>query len=142
MTDSLFDTLNALPEIDPAKDYTLELIGEGKKYKDAQAAARALLEKDNFIQRLQAENAEARKQLQQGSKIDEFLDKMKNVIPNPDATTQPANQPSAVVSGQTSQNTSTNKSELTLEQVKELLREQEEAKVTAVNYATVVNQLQ
>ena len=72
MTNPLFDPTT----IDPATiENPLEtLVGEGKKFKDADALARAAIEKDRFILQLQAENAQMRTSLKGEQKIDEFLD--------------------------------------------------------------------
>ncbi len=88
MTDDNLFSDNA-DTIDPTKDYSAELIGEGKAYKDVQAAARALAEKEAFIQRLQNEQAQLRSDLNQRVTLEEFMDRMasnKDRIP-------PANQP-------------------------------------------------
>ena len=41
--------------IDPEKDYTAELVGEGKKFKDNKELARSKVESDLFISHLQKE---------------------------------------------------------------------------------------
>lgn len=53
---SLFNTEN-----DPSTVTFDALVGEGKKYKDSDAAAKALAEKDRFIEQLKQENQEARR---------------------------------------------------------------------------------
>ncbi len=57
---SLFDPMNTNDSIDPNKNYLEELIGEDKKFKDAEALARGKLEADLFIERLKREQAELR----------------------------------------------------------------------------------
>ncbi len=47
----------------PAGDPLAELVGEGKKFKDAASLAAAKLESDRFIEQLKAENAAMRKDL-------------------------------------------------------------------------------
>ena len=62
---TLFNTTSTDPgieQIDPNKDYLAELVGEGKKFKDPVALARAKKEADNFITQLTRENAEMRKE--------------------------------------------------------------------------------
>lgn len=48
------------PVIDPNKDYLVELVGEGKKYKTEADLAKALVHSQAHIQRLEAEAAERR----------------------------------------------------------------------------------
>lgn len=78
------------PVIDPAKDYFPDLVGEGKKYKDQTALARAVLEKDSFIEQLKRENAEARKEVSSRIAMETFLDNLnkKVVVPPADTSTQ------------------------------------------------------
>lgn len=64
MTESLIGD-NQLPQIDPTKDYTNELVGEGRKYKDIPALSRSRLEADAHIARLEAEGREYRQRLEQ-----------------------------------------------------------------------------
>lgn len=52
------------------------LVGEGRKYRDQEALAKAALEKDNFIERLKREQEEARKELEKRLTIDEFMNKL------------------------------------------------------------------
>lgn len=53
-----------------------DLVGEGKKYSDQNAAAKALFEKDNFIKKLQQENEEARNELKARMNLEELADKV------------------------------------------------------------------
>lgn len=62
--------------IDPEKDYTSDLIGEGRKYIDQKSASRALLEKDAFIERLKRENAGVRSDLNARMRLEDALDKL------------------------------------------------------------------
>lgn len=61
MTESLIGGTQP-PQIDPTKDYTQDLVGEDKKYKDLAALARSRLEADAHIARIEAENRELRQQ--------------------------------------------------------------------------------
>lgn len=72
---TLFDNTPA-PVIDPAKEYLPELVGEGKKFKTPEDLAKGKLEADAFVERLKAEQAELRKELETRIKYEEFLDKM------------------------------------------------------------------
>ena len=62
--------------IDPNTDYYETLVGEGKKYVDQKALARAVLEKEAFIQRLQSEAKGLRQDLNTRITLEEYLDKM------------------------------------------------------------------
>lgn len=53
---TLFDQ-NTTPNLDDNADHLAELVGEGKKFKDAQALARSKKEADAFIESLKRENA-------------------------------------------------------------------------------------
>lgn len=58
------------------KDYFSEYVGEGKKYRDEKALAKAIYHKDEFIERLKTEQANLRQDLQSRIKMEEFLDRM------------------------------------------------------------------
>lgn len=70
---SLFDDSSF---IDPDKDYYTELVGEGKKYKDEKALARANAEKEAFIQRLTSETARMREELRTRKTVEELMTKL------------------------------------------------------------------
>lgn len=53
-----------------------DLVGEGKKYKTQDDAAKAIAEKDRFIQQLQSENAEMRKTVTSVDRSQEILDRL------------------------------------------------------------------
>ena len=74
--ESLFDASQGTPPVDQTKDYVAELVGEGKKFKDAQALARAKVESDAFIARLQNEAEGLRQELKSRATIEEFMDRM------------------------------------------------------------------
>lgn len=59
MTEDVFDTQTPQTDTDPLA----ELVGEGKKFKDTSALAKAKVEADAFIERLKAENVEMRKEV-------------------------------------------------------------------------------
>jgi hypothetical protein len=44
-------------EIDPSKDYTNDLVGEGKPYKTVADAMRAILHKEQYVKRLESETS-------------------------------------------------------------------------------------
>ncbi len=60
-------------QIDPEKDYTTELVGEGKKFASTKDLARSVLEKDLFIPALQRELQEAREELTRRKTVEEAL---------------------------------------------------------------------
>jgi hypothetical protein len=65
-----------VPVIDPTKNYLEEFVGEGKKFKDAAALARAKAESDTFIERIKRENEEMRRELQKATTAEEILKKI------------------------------------------------------------------
>ena len=82
MTDStLFEQV---PQIDPDKDYLEDLVGEGKKFQNERELARAKVESDAFITRLQGELKGLREDLTKRASIEDFLDQMKSLNERPD----------------------------------------------------------
>lgn len=75
------DKAETLTPIDPDKDYFPELVGEGKRYKAERDLARAVLEKDRHIARVERENAGMRTQMQTQEKLEEVLDKLNSREP-------------------------------------------------------------
>lgn len=64
--------------IDPEKDYTAELVGEGKKFKDNKELARSKVESDLFISHLQKELAEAREDALRRKSVEEAIAALQN----------------------------------------------------------------
>jgi len=62
MTNSIIDYNDT---VDPEKDYFPELVGEGRKYKTQQDLARAVVEKEFHIKRVENENSEMRTDLKE-----------------------------------------------------------------------------
>lgn len=98
MTTDLFKT-------DPLEQDTTEqvptfedLVGEGKKYADQQAAAKAIYEKDRFIARLIQEAREKDEALAKRMNEDEFLTKLKEVT-RASGQEQPVTTPAASPDG-------------------------------------------
>lgn len=76
MTDSLFET-------DQSQAARFEdLVGEGKKYKTTDDAAKALIEKDRFIAQLQAEGATFREEIKARLSLEELADRIARQTPN------------------------------------------------------------
>lgn len=115
-------------------DYLAELVGEGKKYKDVQALAKSNKDKDDFIERLKGEAAAARSALRGEQKIDEFLDKLKNIkapaagVPNKDG-----NQPDPKDTNQPNMNNENETKGLTAVEVEQILERREKARIAEQN---------
>lgn len=71
---TLFDDTNI--KIDPNKDYSAELVGEGKKFKDVATLARSKVESDAFIGQLQTELQNLREDLSKRVTLEEVLTKI------------------------------------------------------------------
>lgn len=129
MTNPLFadqaDIEDNAPDQGETNDYAAELIGEGKKYKDLSAAAKALIEKDRFIERLKAENAEARASLKGEAKMDEFLSKLQQI--NSGTASTSANPQGETATNQNYNNNETPSKALTVDEVQKLLEDRERA---------------
>lgn len=78
MADDLFAVPLDLqtPQIDPNKDYLAELVGEGKKYADVKALARAAAEKEAMIVTQRRETHELRDALNARMKMEELVTKL------------------------------------------------------------------
>lgn len=83
MTDNLFNQNDDLVEIDESKDYLAELVGENKKFKDAQALAKgkafsdahiAILEKR--FDTLSADYLKLKEEADAGAKLQDLLNKL------------------------------------------------------------------
>lgn len=70
-----------IPVIDLNETYYDKFVGDGKKFKDNEALARAKAESDAFILRLQAEAEELRKDLNTRLTVEQILEK--NTQPDP-----------------------------------------------------------
>ncbi len=89
MTNENKDYLDQLSETaggaSATSDPLVELVGEGKKFKDTAALAKAKLDSDSFIEQLKRENAETRKALRaleeektKATTLTEILNEIKN----------------------------------------------------------------
>jgi hypothetical protein len=74
----------------PDKDFVSELVGEGKKFKDANALAKSKLASDTHILKIESENAQLRQELKTRLSLEEFYDQVKKT-PSP-STPQPTEQ--------------------------------------------------
>lgn len=134
MTNPLFDSTNVETNIDPTKDYSTELMGEGKKYKDVPALARAIMEKDAFIERLKSETAQLRSSVQGETKIDELLNTLRAQSTTPANSGTPATTPETKSANQP-------QTGLSAEDVERLLAAREREKTETSNVALVTTQL-
>lgn len=75
------------------------LVGEGKKFRDNEALAKAKFQSDNFITQLQRENAELREKAQKAQSLEEIktqiLSGLKQETPVVPPAPQPGEQPQA-----------------------------------------------
>lgn len=73
-----------------------DIVGEGKKYRDTEAVAKALLEKDRFIKQLEEENATARQELRSRTNLEEVVNQLRakpEPQPNREITPTPRQEP-------------------------------------------------
>lgn len=78
--------MSLFAENDPSQVKFEDLVGEGKKYKDTEAVAKAIAEKDRFIEQLKSEKAEVLKDLQARPAVDrsqEILDRLEALAQKP-----------------------------------------------------------
>lgn len=120
-----------IPEDAPLKPFL-------EKYKDEKGVAKAIVEKDTFITRLQRENAEFRaKQVNEGN-VAEIVDRLlasRTPTPNPELGNQPGSQQS-----EQPQNNQT--SGLSIADVEKLLAQKEQQIAAKTNAGTVRNELE
>lgn len=94
------DIFNTDATIDPNKDYLSELVGEGKKFADNAALARAKVESDAFIKRILDEKRQVEEDLKTRINMQDFLDQVRTPVPSPQPTPV-TNQEQASASGLT-----------------------------------------
>lgn len=70
------DDIDNTPLVDPNKDYLSELVGEGKKFKDLAALARAKAESDAFVSHLTSELKELKQELNTRSRLEEVVTRL------------------------------------------------------------------
>ena len=97
--DDTKDTPNAPDHVITADDLAEgaldKLVGEGKKFKDHESLAKAKLESDNFIRRLQEENAGLRQDLASRTTLEEFMETMKSQTSEGNASASNQETPSS-----------------------------------------------
>lgn len=91
------------PTIDPNKDYYAELVGEGKRYKDAQEFAKSKVEGDLYIQTLVKQKDELRadyekllNEHQAGQSIQDRLDQLEKLLTSSEQPPVNREQPPAI----------------------------------------------
>jgi hypothetical protein len=109
-----------------------DLVGDDKRYKTNDDAAKALVEKDLYIKRLEAENAEARAAAVKRNNEDEFLKKLEEVTLR---TKSPEQQDPPVRRDEPAQ------AAITPESIDKLLDDREAERTRKANLATVTNRL-
>lgn len=90
------------------------LVGEGKKYKDHEALAKAMVHAQNHIQQLETENANAREEIAKRATMEEFLDRIESRSRAPEAPNH------GTQNGNENQET---RNQLTPEAIKELVKQ-------------------
>lgn len=73
MADELFSDTTT---IDSEKNYLEDLVGEGKKFTSVEELARGKAESDLFIERIKAENAQLREEVNARKTMEEVLDRL------------------------------------------------------------------
>lgn len=109
-----------------------DLVGEGKKYKTNDDAAKALAHKDQYIKRLEQENAEAREAAASRMNEEDFLKKLEEVTRK---SPEPREQP--VV-----QRDEPEKSAVTPEDIERILETREAKRQREANLSSVTTKLQ
>lgn len=121
-------------ELDPTETPTIkfeDLVGEGKKYRDQDAVAHAIAEKDRFIERLKQENAEAREAAQKRANEEEFLTRMETLSrgKSPETRDPPSTE-------------GTQTTAITPETIEQMLEAREAKKARETNLSTSLQKLQ
>lgn len=123
---SLFETPLADPKFE-------DFVGEGKKYKTNDDAAKAIVEKDRFIEQLKSETADLRKELQSRPTVDraqEILDRLETLRTPATERIEPTVSERVVET-----------SGLTLDDVDRLLTEREKKRLATQNVEIVKAEL-
>lgn len=128
------DDLEETPEIEIPEDVPLKPFLE--KYKDEKGVAKAIVEKDTFIARLQRENAEFRAKAVNEGNVAEIVDRLlasRTPTPNPELGTTPGSQQS-----EQPQNTSG----LSIADVEKLLAQKDQQNAAKTNATVVRSELE
>lgn len=134
--DQTDDQLPIVPQVDPEKDYFAELVGEDKPYKTEKDLARAVAEKEAFIQRTTRENAELREDLKASratKRLEEMLDQMQALQARQEPPSNDDNQ---------RREPERQSPQLTLKEVEEFVSRRDREKSQRDNRDTVMRKLQ
>lgn len=131
MSDLFQTDPDEIPALDPNKVYKDELVGEGKKFKDEEALARAKVESDRYIAQLLREQEEMRQALNKRINEEEFLTKLETLSKgkSPDPQDPPVND-------------GTQTTAITPEAVEEIIARREAENQRKTNLATAIAKLQ
>lgn len=139
---NLFSENQETPENIENIDYEAQLIGEGKRYKDVKVAAKALVDKDQYIARLERENEAARSALKGEQKIDDLLTQLKSVkAPVVSPPSNEGNQPSEPAGNQNANPNPNTPPPLSLTDVEALLEKKELQKARTNNFTYSVEKV-
>lgn len=132
MTEDVFNGTTP-PEVDDTINHFEVLVGEGKKYVDQNALAKAAVHKDQFIEQLQRENAEMRETIQKRSNEEEFLSKLEKIAQpkSPEPQNPPVERRDAPA-----------QSALSESDIERIIEEREAKKTRDANLKTALSKLQ
>lgn len=120
-----------IPDDDPLKPFK-------EKYHDEKGIAKAIVEKENFINQLKKETAGLRSELASRSKVEETVDRLLSMKTNDGVTTTPAQ-----TGGEpTKTNASETKQGLTIEEVEALLAKKQADALAAQNLSLTKQKLE
>lgn len=131
-----------LKVIDPNKDYYVELVGEDKPFKTNQDLAKGKAESDAFIENLQVENAELRKQAASAVTMQEFLDKLEKPAIKPIIGDKPVDNQEQNNQPDDKNKENNNQRTLSEEDIVRVLEGREQNKTKASNLNSVKEVLQ
>lgn len=137
MSNDLFDQTGSVglqtPQLDPSKDYLAELVGDGKKFKDASDLAKGKAYSDAHIATLEQTLTGLRQELQQRKTTEDLINHIntlanKSQMPAPEARDNPA--PGGEI-----------KPGLSLEDVQRLLADRDEQSKRSFNLNSATREL-
>lgn len=130
MTDDVFSGQNQAQQttqIDPDKSYVEQLVGEGKKFKDAEAMAKGKVESDTYIETLTKKLDDISAELEKRMTAEEIADQIRSKM-QPPASTQTPNPGDGENADGTNQNTNQNQQNFSTDDIERLLEQKIEEK--------------
>ena len=130
MTDDVFSGTSQTQQtaqIDPDKSYVEQLVGEGKKFKDAEAMARGKVEADTYIETLTKKLDDISAELEKRMTAEEIADQIRSKM-QPPVSTQTPNPGDDEHADGTNQNTNQNKQNFSTDDIERLLEQKIEEK--------------